>query len=305
MVPPATDIIVFESSGKLPRLVEALRRNAISAEAPLALQRRRFEALAGGLPVNEEVCCRPVDAGGVPAEWLEPVSGPADRSVLYFHGGGFVLGSLTTIRPMAANLAVATGRRVLTVGYRLAPEHPCPAAIEDAVRAWVWLVEQGVDTATVAFGGDSAGAGLAVAALVALRDRELPLPGACLCLSPWVDLTLSATSIDRNAAGDPEVSRPKLAAMAEHYLAGADPRSRLASPVFADLSRLPPLLIQTGTAEALVDDARRLADAARGAGVPVTLELYQDMIHVWHAFAPGLPEATDAFDRIATWLALH
>jgi len=296
------DIVVLEPSGRLPGLVAALRRHTLPADAPLARQRERFERLAGAMPVHQGVSRRPVDAGGVAAECLEPTDGRAAGWILYFHGGGYVIGSLTTIRALAANLAAATGRRVLTVDYRLAPEYPFPAAVDDAVAAWAGLLDQGVDPADVAFAGDSAGGGLVVAAMVAARDRGLPLPAAGVCLSPWADLTLSSASLDDNASGDPEVNRDKLSRMAEAYLAGADPQTPLASPAFADLTGLPPLLIQAGTAEALAGDARLLAAAAQKAGLDVTLELYHDMIHVWHAFAPGLPEATATLDRIAAWL---
>jgi len=297
------EIVVLEPSGRLPGLVEALRRHTLPADAPLEMQRERFETLAGAMPVHEAVSRRPLDAGGVAAECLEPSGGAAAGWILYFHGGGYVIGSPTTIRALAANLVAATGRRVVTVDYRLAPEHPCPAAVDDAVAAWAWLLGRGVDPAAAVFAGDSAGGGLTVAAMVAARDRGLPLPAAGVCLSPWVDLTLSGRSLDDNAAGDPEVNRHKLTRMAQDYLGGADPRTPLASPVFADLTGLPPLLIQAGTAEALADDARLLAAAAGKAGVDATLELYRDMIHVWHAFAPGLPEATATLKRITAWLA--
>ena len=197
---------------------------------------------------------------------------------------------------------MAAGARVLTIGYRLAPEHPFPAAVDDAVAAWRWLLDGGADPAAVAFAGDSAGGGLTVAALLAAGDHGLPLPAAGACISPWVDLTLSGESYDRNAATDPDVERWRLEEMARLYLAGADPRTPLASPVFGDLAGLPPLLIHAGTAELLEDDAVLLATVARTAGVPVTLELYRDMIHVWHAYAPVLPEAMAGIERIAAWL---
>jgi monoterpene epsilon-lactone hydrolase len=297
-------IVRLEPSGKLGRLCAAIRANALPADVPLATQRERFEALTARMPLAAGVTCSAVDAGGVPAEWVDPpgLSGSAP-TLLYFHGGGYGMGSVNTIRPLLSQLAVATSARVLSVDYRLAPEHPWPAAVEDAVAAFAWLLGEGVRPGTVAFGGDSAGGGLTVAALLAAKDRRLPMPAAGVCISPWTDLTLSSPSLDRNAAADPEVTRATLVRWAELYLAGADPRSPLASPVFADLRGLPPLLIQAGTAEAIEDDALRLAVAAREAGVPVTLELYEDMIHVWHAFAPGLPEATATIDRLAAWLS--
>lgn len=299
----AESIVRLEPSGKLDRLCAAIRANALPDDVPLAAQRERFETLTARMPLAEGVTCSAVDAGGVPAEWADPPGVAATApTLLYFHGGGYGMGSVNTIRPLVSQLAVATSARVLSVDYRLAPEHPCPAAVEDAVTALAWLLEQGVAPETIGLGGDSAGGGLTVAALLVAKDRGLPMPAAAVCISPWADMTLSSESLDRNAARDPEVTRPTLAHWAELYLAGADPRNPLASPVFGDLSGLPPLLIQAGTAEAIEDDALRLAVAARAAGVPVTLELYEDMIHVWHAFAPGLPEATATLERVAAWL---
>jgi epsilon-lactone hydrolase len=296
-------IVRLEPSGKLGRLCEVLRENALPADTPLAAQREQFETLTARMPLAAGVTCSAVDAGGVPAEWVDPpeVTSPAP-TLLYFHGGGYGMGSVNTIRPLVSQLAVATSARVLSVDYRLAPEHACPAAVEDAVSAYRWLVDQGTDPAAVALGGDSAGGGLTVAALLAAKEGGLPMPAAGVCISPWVDLTLSSESIERNAASDPEVTRAALARWAEFYLAGADPKNPLASPVYGDLGGLPPLLIQAGTAEAMEDDAVRLAVAAQGAGVAVTLELYQDMIHVWHSFAPKLPEATATIERVAAWL---
>lgn len=299
----AESIVRLEPSGKLGRLCAAIRASALPAGAPLATQRERFETLTARMPLAAGVTCSAVDAGGVPAEWVLPSEVAASApTLLYFHGGGYGMGSVNTIRPLVSQLAVATSARVLSVDYRLAPEHPCPAAVDDALTAFAWLLEQGVAPETIAIGGDSAGGGLTVAALLAAKERGLPMPAAAVCISPWTDLTLSSESLARNAASDPEVTHAVLARWAELYLDGADPRAPMASPVFGDLGGLPPLLIQAGTAEAIEDDATRLAVAARAAGVTVTLELYEDMIHVWHAYAPGLPEATATIERVASWL---
>lgn len=299
-------IVKLEPSGRLPRLCEVLRANALSADVPVEKRREQFETVVARMPLAEGVSCSMVDAGGVRAEWVDPptVASPAP-TLLYFHGGGYGMGSINTIRPLVSQLAVATSARVLSVDYRLAPEHPCPAAVDDAVAAYRWLLDQGTDPATVAFGGDSAGGGLTVAALVAAKAQGLPMPAAGVCISPWVDMTLTSPSLERNVPTDPEVDLAMLGQWAEMYLAGADPRDPLASPVFADLRGLPPLLIQAGAAEALEDDAVSLAVAAQGAGVAVTLELYEDMIHVWHAFAPRLPEATATIERLAAWLQVR
>jgi acetyl esterase/lipase len=232
---------------------------------------------------------------------LEPDDSP-EVAILHLHGGGYTIGSLATIRPLASHMARAAGAKVLTVAYRLAPEHPHPGALDDAVSAYEWLLKQGWPPERLALAGDSAGGGLAVAALVALRRRGLPQPAAGVFLSPWTDLALTGASWGTNEGKDPLVTRWLLADMAERYLAGADPRLPTASPLYADLAGLPPLLIQVGTAEVLLDDSVALARAARAAGVAVTLECWSDMIHVWQAFAPVLDEANAAITRIGAWL---
>jgi acetyl esterase/lipase len=287
---------------KLARLIEVLWERALGPDDPVDKRRADFEAVAASMPLPEDVDCHWARLDNLRAEWLRPAHPVGVRTILYLHGGGYVIGSCNTIRPLAAQLATAASARVLTVDYRLAPEHPFPAAVEDAVVAYRWLLDEGYDPGSLAIGGDSAGGGLTVATLVAARDIGLPLPAAAVCISPWVDLTLSAPSIDANAKNDPQVQRSGLARMAGWYLAGQDPTMPLASPLFADLSGLPPMLIHAGSVEALVDDARGLAQAASGAGVDVTLECWEDMIHVWHAFAPGLPEGTAGIKRVGAWL---
>lgn len=287
---------------RLARLAEVLRERRPRPGDPVEVQRSNMEAAVAKLPVAEGVATRPVVVAGRPAEWLEP-SGPVHEGlVLHLHGGGYVVGSLNTVRAMASQLARARRSSVLTLDYRLAPEHPFPAAVEDAVAAFRWLLGEGHDPAAIALSGDSAGGGLALATAIALRDQGDPLPGAVVCISPWTDLSLSGSSIDANAESDPQISRRGLQEMAALYLAEQDPTHPLASPLFADLSGLPPLLIHVGGAEALLDDATRLAEAATAAGVDVTLERWDDMIHVWHAFAPGLVEGTAGIERVAEWL---
>jgi acetyl esterase/lipase len=196
-----------------------------------------------------------------------------------------------------------TGARGAALEYRLAPEHPYPAAVEDAQAAYRWLLtESGVEPAKLVVGGDSSGAGLVLAALVGLRDAGDPMPAGAVCFSPWVDLSLSAPSLTANSATDPQVSRERLAGMAARYLNGVDPSSPHVSPLFADLSGLPPLLIQVGGAEALLDDSARLARVASAAGCEVDFEEWPKMIHVWQAFAHGLAEGTAALRRAAQWL---
>ncbi len=214
--------------------------------------------------------------------------------MLYLHGGGYVIGSPRSHRHLAAAIATAAGSSALLLEYRCAPEAPFPAAVDDAVAAYRWLLDQGVSAGGIAIAGDSAGGGLTVATLLALRDAGLALPAAGVCISPWVDLTCSGASYATKAVADPIVKRAGVDEMARAYLGAADRRTPLASPLFADLRGLPPLLIQVGSEEVLLDDSVQLAERARAAGVDTTLEVWDQMIHVWHWFLPLLDEAEEA-----------
>jgi monoterpene epsilon-lactone hydrolase len=246
-----------------------------------------------------------VDVAGIPAEWVVAPDADAQCVILYLHGGGYVVGSIATHRGLAGRLSHAAAARVLLIDYRLAPEHPFPAAVEDATAAYRWLLGSGVNPARMVIAGDSAGGGLTVATLVALRDAGEPLPAAGVCQSPWVDLEGIGDSMTTKADVDPMVQRERLVQLAQCYLAGADPQTPLAAPLYADLHGLPPLLVQVGTAETLLDDATRLADRARAAGVEVSLEPWDDMIHVWQLFAPMLPEGQQAIERIGDFIRKH
>jgi epsilon-lactone hydrolase len=247
----------------------------------------------------------PADAGGVPAEWLVPAGAGADRVLVYFHGGAYQLGSPATLRHLVGLLAAGAGARALSVDYRLAPEHPFPAAVEDAVTAYRWLLAGGTNPAHVAFAGDSAGGGLSLAALVALRDAGVALPAAAAVMSPWTDLALTGESLRTRAAVDVMLKPDGMQETADAYLAGQDPRHPYASPLYADLTGLPPLLIHVGDAEVILDDSVRLAARARGAGVAAELAIWDEMPHVWHAFAGLLPEADRAVEQFASWLRDH
>ncbi|MGH7398349.1 MAG: alpha/beta hydrolase [Candidatus Rokuibacteriota bacterium] len=222
----------------------------------------------------------------------------AGRVVLYLHGGGYVIGSPRSHRHLAAAIARAAATDALLLDYRLAPEHPYPAAVDDATAAYRWLLDQGVAPERIVIAGDSAGGGLTVAALLALREARVPLPAGGVCISPWVDLTCSGESYRTKAEVDPIVRRAGVEEMAKAYLGTTPPRSPMASPLFADLRGLPPLLIHVGGDEILLDDAVQLAERARAAGVEATLEVYDRMIHVWHWFLPMLDEAQAAVEAI-------
>jgi monoterpene epsilon-lactone hydrolase len=268
----------------------------------IAEQRAMYDRAERVFTLPADTPVEAVTAGGRPAEWIVAAGARTDAAVLYLHGGGYVIGSPRSHRHLAAAVARAAGAACLLPDYRLAPEHPFPAAVDDAVGAYRWLVEtRGVAPRRIIVAGDSAGGGLTVATLLALPEAGLPLPAGGVCLSPWTDMTLSGKSYETRAAADPMVTRAAIADMARDYLGGADPRTPLASPLLADLRGLPPLLVQDGSDEVLLDDATGLADRARAAGVDVTLEVWEPMIHVWHWFLPWLDEARAAVDKIGAW----
>ena len=287
----------------LENLQAAIARAAPSADVPLAEMRATFERIGSAMPVGEGIEHEELTAGGRPSEWTRTAGSRSDAAILHLHGGGYVIGSPRTTRSITAGLARHSGLPVLAPDYRLAPEHPYPAAIEDAVAAYSWLIDQGVDPRRIVVSGDSAGGGLTMALVLTLRDRSLPLPAGAVGISPMLDLTLSAPSIDANLATDPQVTRAFLQLSVGHYLPpGVDPKSPLASPVFADLGGLPPLLLQAGGDEALLDDTVRFGEAAEAAGVDVTVECWEAMMHVWHMLAPRFPEAEAALTAIAAWV---
>lgn len=255
-----------------------------------------FESLAFPGDVEERL----VDAGGVPGCWFFPPSPSPGRVVLYLHGGGYVMGSVATHRSLIGRLARATGIRCLGLDYRLAPEHPFPAAIEDVRAAYRWLLEQDFAASRIVIAGDSAGGGLALGSLVALQEAGETLPAAAVCLSPLADLEMTGASAHADI-DDPMVDRAGTRLMAEAYLQGKDPRDPRASPLHADFSGFPPLLVEVGTRELLLDDARRVAQRARDAGVDVTLEEGEGLTHVWQLH-PQLPESVASIDRIARFV---
>jgi monoterpene epsilon-lactone hydrolase len=293
------------ASKELQAIIDVFRSRPVLGEFSIEELRAQMEADSTQFPLAPDVRCQPVAAGGVPAEWVTTPESVEERVIYYLHGGGYVAGSITTHREMASRLARAAKARVLLIDYQLAPEHPFPAAVEDAVAGYRWLLSSGVKPTRVAIAGESAGGGLSVATLVALRDALEPLPAAAVAVSPWVDMQAVGESMVSRAAVDPLLQRDMLLEMARNYLGNAEPRTPLASPIHADLAGLPPLLIQVGTAEVLYDDATRLTERAESAGVEVVLEPWEDMIHMWPAFAAMLPEGQQAIDRIGEFVQKH
>ncbi len=276
--------------------------------ASLAERRERMEMAMSRLPLAEGITSTSLDAQGVAVVACARDEGSDDPALLYFHGGGYRLGSATSYRAYGSHLARACSTRVVLVDYRLAPEHPFPAAVDDALAAYRWLLGGGLPPGRVAVervvvGGDSAGGGLAAALALRVRDEGLPLPAGVVCLSPWTDLTNRAGSYTRCGESDALFSKMSADEAAGLYLDGADPANPLASPVRGDWAGLPPLFIQASECEVLVDDATGLADKARGAGVDVELHLYSDMPHVWHMHYPLFPEAVQAVDQVCDFVA--
>jgi acetyl esterase/lipase len=292
-------------SAEFEGLVSALRANPIIQGADLLEMRANMAAAVANLPLPQNAEFEPVDVGGVPSEWVSTPEARADRVLIHYHGGAYAMGSLATHRGLATHLSRATRSRVLLPDYRLAPEHPHPAAVEDAVAAYRFVIDSGVAPERIVVSGDSAGGGLAAATLIELRDSGQPLPAAGVCISPWLDLTCSGDSYAERADEDVMVTRELLQLATAAYCKGTDPKTATASPLFADLTGLPPLLVQVGTAEVLLDDARSFAVHAEAAGVDVTLEVAEDMIHVWHTFADVAPESREAIARIAEFVEPH
>ncbi len=286
--------------------IDALRERGMASagQAPPTLEQRRAAFIPGDrlYPVPDDVRVTEVTAGGVPAHWLAAPGTDPGRVLLFLHGGGYELGSVRSDGELAARLGRAAGMRVLFPEYRLAPEHPFPAAIDDVLAAWRWLrTGQDLSARSIAVAGDSAGGGLATALLVATRDAGQALPAAAVLMSPTVDLTSSGASMTERADQDPISTPAMLRQFAAGYLAGADPQTPLASPLFASLAGLPPLLIQVGTADVLLSDAERLAAKAAQAGADVTLQIGEGLPHVYQLLL-GTPEAAQATEQIGTFL---
>ena len=276
--------------------IGTLRAMLLSRPRPagLAERRQRLDALGQAYALAPDVSVTPVDANGVPAEWTSTPTADVSRVILFLHGGGYVSGSIASHRHLVAEAGRAAGARTLALDYRRAPEHPFPAAVDDAMAGYRFLLSTGVAPSRICIAGDSAGGGMTLAALVTIRDAGLTPPGCAWCISPWVDLECIGASMASKSAADPMIQRDYLREIGGMYLNGADPRSPLAVPLHAELAGLPPMLIQVGTAETLLDDAVRLAGRAAEADVRVTLETWPGMIHVWHLFHPQLAEGRRA-----------
>jgi acetyl esterase/lipase len=267
--------------------------------------RLSYEKLVESFSWDEDVKTERVGAGNAPAEWIVAPEAQDGRVVLYLHGGGYVMGNMRTHRVMLAYLSRAARARVLGLDYRLAPEFEFPAQVHDSIAAYQWLLSNGADPKKIVISGDSAGGGLMLATLVALRYLGEPMPAAGVGLSVWVDMEATGETFTTNAEVDPLVQRDLVLGIAGMYLGGKDPRAPLASPIHADLTGLPPLLLQVGSIETLLDDSNEMARRARAAGVEVEVEVWDDMPHVFQGFTPILPEAQQAIAKIGEFVQQH
>jgi acetyl esterase/lipase len=291
------------ASDAFENLRTALSATRVTPDGELEAARLGYDAVGSMIPLVDGTTVEPVDAGGAAAEWVRAPGLEPGRAIVWFHGGGYVIGSPASHRPFASRLSAATAAPVLVVDYARAPEHPYPAALDDAMAAYRWVLADGLDAGHVALGGDSAGGGLALATAIALRDAGDPQPAAIALSSPWLDLTLAGDSMAANRDDDIILSAELLDHWAGLY-AGDTPRTDPGlSPLFAPLDDLPPLLVHVARTELLFDDTVRLEAAARAVDREITVDVDDEMIHHWHVFAGLFPEGDDAVDRLGAWLA--
>jgi acetyl esterase/lipase len=287
--------------------ISAIRAMLMARPRPpdTAERRQRLDAFGEALGVPGDAKRQQITIGGVPAEWSSTPQADPDRVVLFLHGGGYAAGSIESHRYVAVESGRASGARSLTLGYRLAPEHPFPAQVDDAFAAYQYLRAEGMDPLRIAVAGDSAGGNLALALMLSLRERGLPQPACAWLISPWSDLTMSGATMETKSAVDPMIQRPYLEELARAFAGRASMRDPLVSPLFADLAGLPPLLIQVGSDETLLDDAVRLAGRAGAARVAVTLEVWPEMIHAFPMFFPRVAASRRATSRAGAFISSH
>ncbi|HUK09572.1 MAG TPA: alpha/beta hydrolase [Stellaceae bacterium] len=288
--------------------IDAIRSLLTSKARPVGWieRRQRIDEVGSTWPVADDVKLTAITIGRVPAEWSVVRGGDSSRVLMFFHGGGYCSGSIVSHRRMVTEAGRAAGTRTLAVEYRLAPEHPFPAALEDAEAAWRFLREQGIAASRIAIGGDSAGGGLTAALVNRLRGAHEPLPACTWLVSPWVDLTMSGSTLVSKDAVDPLIHKDYLEELAKAYLpAGMDRRNPQVSPLYADLAGFPPTLVQVGSSETLLDDATRFAARLGAADVPVALEVWPRMIHAWHLWNARLKPARLALENAGAFMRHH
>jgi acetyl esterase/lipase len=265
--------------------------------------RKEMEEWATTLKIPGDLTIEEISVNGISSVWLSTPESVKEQVILYLHGGGYMLGSINTHKVLGTNIARASKSRVLMIDYRLAPENPYPAALEDSVSAYKWLIDEaGINPKNIVISGDSAGGGLTAATLIKLREMGIPLPAAAVLLSPWADLEVTGDSVKTKRGKDPMLTEDELFFCANVYVEDNDPKNPYISPIYADMKDLPPLLIQVGSSELILDDSTRLAENAQSAGVEVILDVWEDMIHVFQSFAPWAPEGKQAIEKIGEFI---
>jgi acetyl esterase/lipase len=283
---------------EIDKLIAFIRANPFPED--LEASRDAIDSL--GTPVASDITVENLSVNGVPCQMLTPAEADESRVILYLHGGGYAFGSFVSYAGLASEIGRAAGSCVLLVGYRLAPEHNFPAPIDDSRTAYQWLLDKGYDANKISFAGDSAGGSLVMTTMIAIKELDDPLPGAAVCISPWLDMEFTGESIKERKDLDPLITQEGLASLVSLYMAEQDLTIPTASPLNADISGFPPLLIQVGESEILFSDAERLAAKAEKADLQVTLEKWPEMIHVWHLFYPMLTEGRTAISRIGDFI---
>jgi epsilon-lactone hydrolase len=291
-----------------PNGIDAIRELLGSKPRPIGWteRRQRLDEVGSVWQVADDVVLETVNCDGVPGEWSLAPGSDSSRVLIFFHGGGYCSGSILSHRRMVTEAGRAARMRTLAIGYRLAPEHPYPAAHEDAMRAWRFVRGQGIRADHIAVGGDSAGGNLSITLINSLRTADEPLPACAWLISPWTDLTMSGTTLDTKDAVDPIIHKGYLRELADAYVpAAVDRKDPLISPLFADLRGFPPMLIQVGSAETLLSDAVRFAAAAGSADIDVTLEIWPHMIHAWPLWNAGLEDGRRALANAGKFIRAH
>jgi epsilon-lactone hydrolase len=287
-----------QSRVELEAAIAQLLGDVAEGEPTVAEQRDGYNRFGDLMPLQDDAVATSVSLGGVPATVVDATGGAATTTILYFHGGGYVIGSFRSHQGFIGALSRLTGSKVAVPDYRLAPEHPFPAAVDDAVAAYAGLLAEGTSPADVVISGDSAGGGLGLAALVAIRDRGLERPAGGVLFSPWTDLSFTGETLVTNKDVDSMVGEPMIRVMAGRYIADNDPKDPLLSPVYADLTGLPRLRLHVGSDEILLDDSRRVVDHAAAAGVDCTIRVWPHMLHVFPTYAPLLPPGHEAWQAL-------
>jgi len=286
------------------RVIDLLKQqNKQNTQKRVEDERKGMEQMIVKEKYPEDVIFEEIMVNNIPSLWINTPESVKDRVVLYLHGGGYVIGSINTHKGLGYRISRASKSRILLIDYRLAPEHPYPAALEDSVAVYKWLIdEEGIDPQNIVISGDSAGGGLTAATLLKLRDTGVALPAGGVLLSPWTDLDLTGDSIKTKRRLDPIVDASGLHFMANLYIGDEEPNNPYISPIYADLKDLPPILVQVGSAEVLLDDSTRFAEKAKSVGVDVTIEVWDDMTHVFQFLALWAPEGEQAIEKIGEFI---